>query len=447
MLRALKFLIVILVLSLLAAWLAEDPGTVILRWRGGRIDTSVSLLLMAALAMAVMAALIYRLWLFISRSPASLARMWSERRRRKGYLALTRGMVAVAAGDAAEAAAQSKQAESLLKDPPLTMLLSAQAAQLSGDEQAAANFFNAMRENAETEFLGLRGLFTQAMKRRDFEKALELAKRAYLLKPKSGWTAKSLFDLQARAGKWQDAAAILKETNTSNFMTAGNSRSRAVLEYQMSLEATARNDATKAIKHAQKANDLARDFLPAAVLLAKLYLNAGKKRKAAGVIECAWRLVPHPSLLEIYWLAKDASNDALAKAKAALALARNNPGHLESRLAAAASALKAKLFAEARSQLAAIPSGEMPARACRLMADLEEMENGDQAGTRAWLVRAAAAGPDKAWVCGQCGEAADEWSAFCAKCESFDAMTWRTPPHTASLTGRAGMAVLSAARK
>jgi hypothetical protein len=43
-------------------------------------------------------------------------------------------MVAVAAGDAAEAGRQAKRADALLGDPPLTMLLSAQAAQLNGDD-------------------------------------------------------------------------------------------------------------------------------------------------------------------------------------------------------------------------------------------------------------------------------------------------------------------------
>lgn len=446
MLRALKFLIIVLILSLLAAWLAEDPGTVVLRWRGARIDTSASLLLAAVTATAILTALIYRVWLFVSRSPANIGKLWSGRRRRKGYLALTRGMVAVAAGDAEEAASQSKKAEALLEDPPLTMLLSAQAAQLAGDEKAAAKFFNAMREDAETEFLGLRGLFAQAMKQRNFDKALELVKRAYLLRPKSGWVAINLFDLQARAGRWSDAAATLKEAVANSLTPAANSRRLAVLEYQMSIEAAAKGDAAKAIKHVRKANDLARDFIPASIRLARLYLDAGKARKAVGVIECAWRLVPHPGLLEGYWRAKGA-DDAIAKVKAAQVLAKNNTCHLESRLAVASAALKARLFGEARKQLTAISSGDAPARICRMMAELEELENDDQAASRAWLMRASAGEPDPAWVCDQCGEAVDEWSAFCAKCESFDAMTWRAPPHIISLAGQGGGAALPAAKE
>src|SRR5207244_3592662 len=79
-----------------------------------------------------------------------------------GYRALTQGMVAVAAGDAEEAQRQARKADVLLAEPPLTLLLSAQAAQLGGDEDAARRFFSEMLNRPETEFLGLRGLLMQA---------------------------------------------------------------------------------------------------------------------------------------------------------------------------------------------------------------------------------------------------------------------------------------------
>ncbi len=63
----------------------------------------------------------------------------------------------------------------LLAEPPLTLLLSAQAAQLNGDEQAARRYFTAMLDRAETEFLGLRGLVMQALRGGDEAAALGLS--------------------------------------------------------------------------------------------------------------------------------------------------------------------------------------------------------------------------------------------------------------------------------
>src|ERR687888_327363 len=67
-------------------------------------------------------------------------------------------------GDAVEAQRQAKQAGDLLNDPPLTLLLEAQAAQLGGDEKAATRYFRAMLDHPEASFLGLRGLLMQSLK-------------------------------------------------------------------------------------------------------------------------------------------------------------------------------------------------------------------------------------------------------------------------------------------
>jgi HemY protein len=137
MFRALWYLALLAALALLAVWLADQPGTVSLEWRDWRLDTSVSLLAVALAAAAVVIALMLRLIGFVRRTPETLARRRQDRRRAQGYVALTRGMVAVAAGDVDGAARQAKRADVLLEDPALTLLLSAQTAQLSGDAVAA----------------------------------------------------------------------------------------------------------------------------------------------------------------------------------------------------------------------------------------------------------------------------------------------------------------------
>ncbi|NQV44680.1 MAG: heme biosynthesis protein HemY, partial [Rhodospirillales bacterium] len=162
MIRALRYFIIIGLLAAAAVWLAEQPGAVSLQWGGYQIDTSFGVMAVGLGILAITSGLLYRLWLFVCRAPGSVRMTWRGHRRGRGYQALTKGMVAVAAGDAEEARRQARKADNLLSEPPLTMLLSAQAAQLSGDERAAERFFRAMTENRETEFLGLRGLLNQA---------------------------------------------------------------------------------------------------------------------------------------------------------------------------------------------------------------------------------------------------------------------------------------------
>lgn len=433
MLRTLGYFGVVALLVAAAVWVAGDPGAVVLQWRGYRLETSFALLLAAVAAVAVAAALIDRLWRLVRRAPAALGRSWRERRRLQGYQALTRGMVAVAAGDAEEARRQVRRADVLLNEPPLTLLLSAQAAQLAGDEAAARRFFESLTERPETEFLGVRGLLTQAVKRGEAEAALRLARRAHRLRPKSEWVAKHLFDLEVRAGRWLDARVTSDEAARRRLIDGTTAKRRAaVLAYRMSLDAARAGDPEQAAHHAGEAYRADPGLIPAAAGYAAHLIAAGKGRKAAQMIETAWSRAPHPDLLPLYWQARGAA-PALERVKATERLARCHPDHEESLIALAAAALEARLWGEARKHLSRAAGDRPTARVCRMMAELEDSEHGDSSAARAWLVRASRADPDPAWVCGSCGNAAWEWNAVCEICASFDSFAWREPPHAVRL--------------
>ena len=149
MLRALWFLFIVTVGIFALAWLLDRPGSVVLDWQGYRIKTSIAVLFGSIIGITFATAMSYRIWLFLRRAPKQMTGAWHQRRKQQGYQALTKGMVAVSAGDVEEAMRSVKRVEVLLNEPPLTMLLSAQAAQLSGDEKAAEMFFKAMTENYE----------------------------------------------------------------------------------------------------------------------------------------------------------------------------------------------------------------------------------------------------------------------------------------------------------
>lgn len=439
--RALRILAAIAVVAGGAIWLAENPGHVTLAWGGWRVDTSVAVLAAAVAVLSVAAALLYRGWLALRRAPGRIGEAWRFRRRQQGYQALTRGMVAVAAGDADEARHQVRRADVLLNEPPLTMLLSAQAAQLAGDDRAAARFFAAMSEREETEFLGIRGLLTQAMKRGADEEARTLARRAWRLKPKSEWVAGVLFDLEARAGRWQDAFATLDDALRRRLISGERGRRRkAVLSVERAREAGTRGDDEAAMRHAREAHDLAPDLAPATLALARGFLAAGKGGRIRALIERAWPLSPHPELVDLY-LAAVVEKDPLGRVRALQRLVQDAPEHAESRYVLGRALVDAKLWGEARKMLAGF-GDDPPARVCRLLAEIEEAEHGDLTLARQWLMRATVADPDPAWVCGACGEAAREWHALCAKCKGFDTLSWRAPPHVMALAGRANPAAL-----
>lgn len=382
-----RWIVILLILGIVAfgaGWLADNPGSVTLDWLGYRITQSVAVMIVEALVVIAVAMVLFRLWRSIMRSPRSIKEWQSERRQRQGYEAMSRGFVAVAAGDGESAIRHARKAESLVDDRPLTMLLSAQAAQLQGDDKAAEKFFTAMLDRPATEFLGVRGLLGQALKREDWTEALRLARRGHRLNPKSEWVTKTLYDLQRKTGEWTGAAVTLEESVKQKLIPAGELQPRrAELLHNSSLEA-AGTEATALEKKAFKADP---GYVPAALRYARLLVAEGNLRKAASVIEQAWQNHPDPELAEVYYLARK-SEDALQKAEAAKRLAKQNPNHAESRINLAKAALEARLWAEARAALEPLAGDDASSRVCRLMAELEEGEHGDLARARTWLMRA-----------------------------------------------------------
>jgi HemY protein len=450
-------------------FLADNPGRVEIVWPGWQILTSVGVLIAAAALAALAVAVVLWLLSLILGSPGMFFRRRRERRRRAGYEALTRGMVAVAAGDPQEARRYARRAEALLAEPPLTLLLSAQAAQIGGDESAAKNFFTAMLDRPETEFLGLRGLLNQALREGDRDTARRLAERAAALRPTAAWAAASLFDLEARDGRWLAARDALDKAAKRRFIAADlASRHRGVILYELSCAAATEGDPRRAVTLAAQAQALTPDLAAPAAHHARLLLDAGRTGRARRAIERAWRTAPHPELAQAYGeIGRDET--PLARVARFGRLAAQNPSARESHLALAEAALAAQLWGEARRHLeralaaepaplaplpansgAVLPAVGVPPpvavppavvaagrlspgpdratpRLCLMMARLEEAERGDLGHMREWLDRAVHALPDPRHVCANCGGESIEWGSRCPRCGAFDTLAWRTP--------------------
>ncbi len=427
MTRAILWIIAIGVIVAVAFQFADEPGAVSLHWQGWRIDTTVAFLVLCAAVVAAVAALLYRVWVASWHVPRRWLGFRRTQRRERGYRALTEGMVAVAAGDATGALRQAKRANDLLGDPPLTMLLSAQAAQLNGDADAARGYFNRMLERPETAFLGIRGLLMEAQRDGDEAAALDYARQAYKLRPKTPWVLTTLFDLQVRHGDWSNARDTLDEAIRQRAITAEEGRERRVVVLLgCSGEAGEAGAARDALVYARKAHAQAGAFLPATLRLVGRLIGQGKHRPASRIIHDAWSRAPHPELARLY-LSMFEAEEPIKRVHRIERLASFNPNHPESCVALAEAALEAELWGKARAHLEFEAGHAPPARVCRLMADLEEAENDDLEAAREWLLRAATAAPDPSWKCASCGAAWLHWSPICGKCESLGTLDWGTP--------------------
>ena len=427
MIRAIIGIAVVAALVAAAVFFADHPGQVEILWQGWQVETSVAVLAATAILAALAAGLLFSLLSLIVDTPRRLLLARRARRRRTGYRALAQGMVAVAAGDPQEARRYAKRADLLLADPPLTLLLSAQAAQLDGDEGAAKKFFTAMLERPETEFLGLRGLFNQAMREGDRGGALRLVERAMALRPRTGWVALSRFDLETRAGHWEAARETLAQAAKRKLFPPEQARHhRGVILHELSCAALASGDQRRAMVLAGEGQALTEDLATPAAHYARLMLKQQRLGRAAKAVDRAWRTAPHPELARVYASIHE-GEPPLVRVKSFERLAAQNPTARESHLAVAEAALDAQLWGEARRHLTdALATGTTP-RVCQLMARLEESEHGELGSVREWLDRAVGAMPDPRYVCATCGRESLDWRSLCPHCGAFDSLSWRTP--------------------
>ena len=96
-------------------------------------------------------------------------------------------------------------------------------------DAAARGYFNNMLERPETAFLGLRGLLMQAQRDGDEKAALDYAREAYKLRPKTPWVLTTLFDLQVRHGDWTNARVTLDEAIRQHAIPADEGRDKRVV--------------------------------------------------------------------------------------------------------------------------------------------------------------------------------------------------------------------------
>jgi HemY protein len=422
--RIALFLAAIAAIALGAAWFADRPGEVVMTWQGWRISTSLMVAAAALLVVIALAIIAWSLLRFVLYSPQRVADFVEERRQLRGWRAVSRGLIAVGTGNMSLAKRSAGEARKLLAGEPLTLLLSAQAAQLAGDSKVAEAEFRNMLAHEETKLLGLHGLFVEAARRADPVAALAYAEEAAKADPALGWAGDAVIEFRCRAGDWSGALESLEAQIAAKAVSkAAGKRRRAVLMTAQSLTLE-EADPARAQELATGAARLAPDLVPAVALAGRLEALAGNVRRGSRMIGKAFAANPHPELAEAYTELRpgDTARERLDRAKA---LAQKAPAHPESLLALARAAMDAHDFSQARSALAPLLT-EPTQRVCLLMAEIEATELGDHGKAREWTARAVRARRDPAWVAD--GYVSERWLPISPLSGKLDAFVWTVPP-------------------
>jgi HemY protein len=341
--------------------------------------------------------------------------------------------MALASGEGRLAMAKASKAEKYLHKPELTDLITAQAAEMSGDHKKAEEVYKRLVQNDRTRFVGVRGLMKQKLSAGDTDTALKLAERAFAIKPKHEEMQDTLLRLQAQQADWGGARKTLNAKLKYGALPRDVFKRRdAVLALSEAEGILNEGKTIEAQEAAISANKSSPDLIPAAAMAARSHIAQGRPKYAIRILKTAWQAQPHPDLAKAFAEIEPNETPA-ARLKRFRTLTAIRPEHRETKLLLAELALAAEDFPEARRALGNLAETEPDTRVLAIAAAIERGEGASDAVVRGWLARALTAPRGPQWVCDNCKTIHAEWAPVCANCQSFDTLSWTTPPQSDSV--------------
>ncbi|MGC1494907.1 MAG: heme biosynthesis HemY N-terminal domain-containing protein [Sulfitobacter sp.] len=372
--------------------------------------------------------LVVATWKFLNGDETALSRYFDRNREKKGFEALSEGLMALASGEGRIAMAKAAKADKYLNKPALTNLLTAQAAELAGDSRKAEETYRKLVEDESTRFVGVRGIMKQKLAAGDTETALKLAEKAFALKPKHEETGDVLLQLQAAKEDWSGARQTLSAKLKNGHLPRDvHKRRDAVLALSEAKDVFTEGNSIEAREAAIEANRLSPDLIPAAVMAARSYIDQDKPKYAARVLQKAWSVHPHPDLAAAY-AAVAPDETPPQRIKRFRALTKSQPNHAETRMLLSELHIANEDFPEARRALGDLVESDPTARSVTLMAAIERGEGASDTVVKGWLARALSVSRGPQWICDNCHHIHAEWKPICENCKSFDTLAWKAPP-------------------
>ena len=435
LIKILSFVAMVMLISFGAGRLMEAQGGVMIQYAG--LELSFGALQAALLVLGLLVSfwlvlkllgLVVALLRFINGDETALSRYFDRNRERRGFEALSDGLMALASGDGRDAMAKARKADRLLNRPDLTNLIMAQAAVANGDRQTAKATYKKLLKDPKTRFVGTYGLLQQHLQDGDTEVALKLAEHAFALKPRHGETQDVLLKLQAGREDWRGVRTTLTaKLKHGSLPKDVHKRRDAVFALSQSRDLRAEGKLEEAQIYAVEANRLAPGLVPAALLSAEGHREQKNVKQASRILRAAWQLAPHPDLAAGFAaLAPDEAS--VARLKRFGQFTKGTESHPETKMLMAELYVAMADFDAARQALGDLAKTDPTMRALTILAAIERGDGADDQSVRRLLTQAISAQRDPQWICDNCGHVHHDWEPVCLNCEAIDSIAWKRPP-------------------
>ncbi len=337
--------IVALILSALAAsLLLQDPGYVVISFRGYLVEMSVPILLAAFVLTMISVWFVVKLF----RAPRKLGEAASRYRSGRAGQRLTRGIIEVAEGNFAKGEKLLTRSAGVSDAPLLNYLQAARAAHLLGQDSRRDDWLRLAYEQSPEAANAV--LLTQAelqLDQEQYEPALATLRKIEENTPNHAHALVLLGRLYYRLDDWQHLAKLLPRLKKHGRIDASTLQQWSLRVYQEQLQSAADGAAVQQVwknlpKQQKKDVDLLETYFSS---LIRTGMHARAEKEIAAELRREWR----SPLVRLFGVVE--SDDPARQLKKAEGWLRDHGEDVDLLLAAARLCLRNELWGKARSYL------------------------------------------------------------------------------------------------
>jgi len=343
-----KFGLIVVVALLASAFAAhfllQDPGYVVINFRGYIIEMSVPVLLGIAMAIIFVLWLLLKIW----QAPRKLGEAAGRYRSGRAGQRLTRGMIEIAEGNFSKGEKMLARSANVSDAPLLNYLQAARAAHLLGNDERRDNWLKQAYEQMPAAANAV--LLTQAELQLDqgqHEQALATLRRLDENAPNHSHALALLGRLYYRLEDWPQLAALLPRLGKHGRVDAETLEKWSVRVYRELMhaakDAEALNEVWRGVPRKLRKNTAMLEAWYAGLIRTEQHEQAEKE--LAGELKREWR----PPLVRLFGLVR--GKDAVRQLKKAESWLQQHPDDAELLMAAARLCLRNELWGKARSYL------------------------------------------------------------------------------------------------
>ena len=402
-----KYLIALLVfIALLAGALlfVGDDATLVLTSTANDdfltippVEMTFQAVILFGTALMVGTIAVWSILLWIWHLPRRLKSGVGMRKRNRAIDAIEEALIAGAEGDIDRARKASARVRDLADSTDLGHIISATAAEACGDSEAAVEHYSAMLDSPKTRPTAQCGLAQAKLATGDLSGAVDAAREAFDQNVLARWAFDTLFKALVADFRWTEARDVLEKGRAAKHLSGDVfSRRRAVLLTAEADYWLDHGQHDKALELAQSALKDSPDFAPAAAIAAYELSATGGQKKAATLLERAWKSAPHPAIAIAYMELYPGESIETQGSRLKRFIAPD-PDHREAELLMIDHHLRANRPVDALSLLSPLLDEDEPTARLCLLAAQAERELGNETDARLWTERAATASHELDW--------------------------------------------------